>query len=141
MTERARGERMRRLALHPRLFDQIGDFGYTDGGCRIYAEAVCELTGAILAYVIAEGNGWGPIVDHAVAINGDWVFDGRGAVPLEEYLAHYGAIEDDRSGVTLELLHAEEVEEDPLLRRQARALPVNHALSTALATVWREAGL
>lgn len=141
MRERQRGARMRAIALEPRLFDQIGAFGYTDGGCRIYAEAVCDLTGATLAYVIAEGQGWGPIVDHAVAIDGDWVFDGNGAAPLDGYLAHYATLEADRATATLELLHAEEIDEDPQLRVQARALPINRALSAALAAAWRAAGL
>lgn len=141
MTERQRGARMRSIALASEFFDQIGAFGYTDGGCQIYAEAVCHLTGATLAYVIAEGDGWGPIVDHAVAIDGDWVFDGRGATPLDGYLASYAVIEDGRAEAALELLHAEEIEDDPELREQARELPVNRALSASLAAAWRAAGL
>ena len=141
MTERQRGARMRAIALEPRFFDQMGAFGYTDGGCRIYAEAVCHLTGAALAYVIAEGNGWGPIVDHAVAIDGDWVFDGNGATPLDGYLAYYATIEEDRAAATLELLRAEEIDEDPQLRTQARELPINRALSASIAVAWRVADL
>ena len=132
------GHRMREIALRPEFFDELGDFGYLDGGCRIYAEAAAEFLGhrAELAYVIAEGDAFGPIVDHAVVIAGDEVYDGDGAAPLEGYLGRYARLEH-RANATLELVHAEDVEADPRLAEQAHDLPENRRLSSRLAAAWR----
>jgi hypothetical protein len=129
---------MREIALRSEFWDELGDFGYLDGGCRIYAEAAAAYLGhrADLAYVVAEGDAFGPIVDHAVVICGDEVYDGDGAAPLEGYLARYARLEH-RSNATLELIHADAVEDDPRLAEQARELPENAHLSKRLANAWR----
>jgi hypothetical protein len=132
------GAAMRAVALRPEHFDELGDFGWLDGGCAIYAEAVRRYLGeeATLAYVVAEGDGYGPIVDHALIIAFGYAFDGDGATPLNGYLARYARLEG-RADVTLELLHAEELAGDRDLGRQARELPVNQDLARRLARAWR----
>ena len=129
---------MRAIALRPEHFDPLGDFGWLDGGCRIYAAAACAYLGpsAAIAYVVAEGEGFGPLVDHAVAVCDDHVFDGDGAAPLDGYLERYARLEG-RSGDVLELLAAEDLAGDRRLARGARELPENAALSRALAAAWR----
>jgi hypothetical protein len=132
------GAAMREIALRPELFDELGDFGWLDGGCAIYAEAVRRYLGdeSTLAYVIAEGDGWGPIVDHALVIAAGHIFDGDGATPLDGYLERYARLEG-RADATLELLHADEIAERRELAVQAAELPVNITLSRRLARSWR----
>ncbi len=143
MTPHARGMAMREIALLPELFDELGDVGWLDGGCRIYAEAAAAYLhgdGAVIAYIVAEGAGWGPVVDHAVVICGDTVYDGDGATPLEGFLGTWAARES-REDAELELLEAPDVEGDPELRPGARELRANQALSARLVDAWtRELG-
>ena len=131
------GSRMREIALRAEFWDELGDFGYLDGGCRIYAEAAAAYLGptASIAYVIAEGATYGPVVDHAVVIAGASVFDGDGASELSDYLAAYAGREG-REDAVLELLDENDVAEDPQLRHQARDLPENARLSQRLAAAW-----
>lgn len=137
MTPHARGMAMREIALRPEFWDELGDFGWLDGGCGIYAEAAAAYLGttASIAYVIAEGAGYGPIVDHAVVIAGETVFDGDGATPLEGFLAAYAAREHHEDAI-LELLDIDDVAADLQLSRQARELPENASLSARLAAAW-----
>ena len=137
MTPEARGMAMREIALRPEFWDELGDFGWLDGGCRIYAEAAAAYLGtaASIAYVIAEGTGWGPVVDHAVVIADETVYDGDGATPLEGFLAAYAARER-REDAVLELLDVDDVTADPQFRAQARELPENTSLSARLAAAW-----
>ena len=128
------GAAMREIALRSEFWDELGDFGYMDGGCRIYAEAARTYLGPAseIAFVIAEGSGVGPIVDHALVVYGEHVFDGDGASPIDGYLSRYEQLEQ-RGEMLLELLHADEVAEERDLARQVRDLPVNAPLSHRLA--------
>jgi hypothetical protein len=138
MSDAKIGARMREIALRSEFWDDLADCGWLDGGCRIYAEAAAAYLGptASIAYVIAEGATYGPIVDHAVVIAGEWVFDGDGATPLESFLTTYAGREG-RAEAILELLDADDVADDPQLRHQARELPENSDLSQRLAAAWR----
>lgn len=132
------GAAMREIALRAEFFESLGDFGWLDGGCAIYADAVRRYLGevATLAYVIAEGDGWGPIVDHALVIVDKQIFDGDGSSTVDGYLERYARLEG-RTDATLELLHADELADDRELARQAAELPVNAELSRRLAHTWR----
>ena len=138
MTSQALGAVMREIAHRPEFWDELGDFGYLDGGCRIYAEAARAFLGdgAAIAYVVVEGDTYGPIVDHAVVIASGHVFDGDGASPIEGYLERYARLEQ-RGEAILELLHDNDLADDRDRARQARELPVNASLSGRLAAAWR----
>lgn len=138
MSPARRGARMRAIADEPAFLDQLPGCGWMDGGCAIYAAALLDYFGADaeLAYVITEGPTFGPIVDHALVVVDETVYDGDGAHPLRGYLDRYARLEG-RDGATLDLRRADEVEDDPQLGPQVDEMFHDRALSDRLTAAWR----
>ena len=138
----ALGARFRAIAREPRYFEAMGDFGYLDGGCRIYAEALLAALGPEASAVYVVGitrNDEGTAVVHHVAVAYDGhCFDADGAVPAEAYLARYARLEPDLpERFALRLCSAAEVAQDPVYAAGARSLPMNRHLSAELAAAFR----
>ena len=135
------GSKMREIALRPEHLGPLsglGWLGWLDEGSPTYSEAVRLFLGneVTLACVIVEGEGYGPIVDHSIAIAFEHVFDGEGATPLEGYLGRYTP-RGGRSDVSLEIVHNNDLGHDRDIARQIRNLWLQTMLARELARTWR----